>query len=216
MPLAPGILTGMEALATVLGILLILGLVTMAVILIAALLGARALSKRNRVSPDTPTAAPTSWLGAPGAGARLHRRLRNAVAVARAAATTPTANPQLADIARDLEAEAVALDGHIVVTARMPAKTRRAHQAALTQRVQAVERLASQLSVESAQSQAPRVAAGQHSALDALAEQLDTLEAARQEVTRLETEAGVDRASPYAVPDRPGAPPSPGTPRPGT
>ncbi len=191
----------METLVTLLLVLMGLGAATVVVLLIAALLGARALSRRNRVSPEVATAAPTSWLAKPTANPRLHRRLRSAVAVARSAAATPTANPQLAEIARELEAEAVALDGHVVVTARMPAKTRRAHVAALSTRVREVERLAGQLSVEAAQSQAPRVAAGQRSALDQLADQLDTLEAARREVTQLEAEAGIDRVSPYAVPE---------------
>lgn len=191
----------MEALGTVLVILLVLGLVTAGVVMIAALLGARALGRRNRVSPDAPTAAPTSWLGAPTAGPRLHRRLRDAVAVARAAGATAGADSPLAQIAQELETEAVALDSHIVITARMPAKTRRTHQSALSQRVQEIERLASQLSVEAAQGRAPVIAAGQHSALDDLAEQLNALEAARQEVTRLEADAGIDRVSPYGTPD---------------
>ncbi len=191
----------MEHLLTVLGVLLALGLITVMVIVVAALLGVRALGRRNRVSPEAPTAAPTSWLGAPTAGPRLHRRLRSAVAVARAAGAASGANRQLAEIARELETEAVALDGHVVVTARLPAKARKAHLAAIGARVREVERLAGQLSVEAAQSQAPRVAAGQRSALDQLADQLDTLEAARHEVTRIEAEAGIDRVSPYAVPE---------------
>lgn len=191
----------MDTLLAALLVLLALGAVTALVVLVVIALGARALSRRNRVSPDVPTPAPTSWLAAPTAPARLHRRLRSAVAVARAAAASPGANPQLADIARELESEAVALDGHVVVTARMPTRDRRAHSAALSARIREVERLAGQLSVEAAQAQAHRVAAGQPTALDQLAEQLDALEQARREVAQIEADAGIDRVSPYAVPE---------------
>ncbi len=201
----------MDALLTLLLILLGLGVATAMVLAITFLLGARALNRRNRVSPDAPSPAPASWVGAPSAAPRMHRRLRTAVAAARAAATAPDANPQLVDVAQDLEAEAVALDAHVVAAGRMPAKARRPHLKTLDQHVKTIERLASQVSLESAQSQAPRAATGGRTALDQLAEQLDTMEEARLEVTRIEAEAGIDRVSPFAVTDPPDTPrPQPG------
>lgn len=199
-------------LLTLLLILMALGSAAVLMVIIAALFGARALKRRNRVSSAEPSAAPTSWLGAPTAAPRLHRRLRTAVSAARAAGGAPGANPQLAEVARDLEAEAVALDAHVVAAGRLPTKARRAHLAPLAPRVQQIERLASQVSLESAQSQAPRVAAGQGGALDHLAEQLETMEAARRVVSQIESDVGIERVSPYAVPDPPpGERPQPGT-----
>jgi hypothetical protein len=163
----------------------------------------RAVQKRNRVSPDVATPAPTTWLGAPGAGARLHRRLRTAVSVARAAcATAPTA-PHLSDLAAELEREAVALDGHLVIASRIKGRPGRERMAALAQQVRKVEQVASQVSLLAAQAQAPLIGRGQGSALDDLAEQLERLEQARHEVAEVETAAGVHRVSPYADPNRP-------------
>ncbi|HEU5150604.1 MAG TPA: hypothetical protein VFU19_08915 [Iamia sp.] len=167
---------------------------------LAAWLGARALQKRNRVSPDVATPAPTTWLGAPGTGARLHRRLRTAVAVARSASAIAPTAPHLADLTAELEREAVALDTHLVIASRIKGKQGRAQLAALAQQVRQVEQVASQVSLLAAQAQAPLMAQGQPSALDDLARQLDLLEQARHEVAEVETAAGVQRVSPYATP----------------
>ncbi|HEX7131746.1 MAG TPA: hypothetical protein VF228_04190 [Iamia sp.] len=182
--------------------LLVVMLFSALLAMLALVLGARALRKRNRVSPEVATTAPTAWLGAPGAGARLHRRLRTAVAVARAAcATAPTA-PHLADLTAEMEREAVALDTHLVIASRVKGKQGRPQMAALAQQVRQVERLASQVSLLAAQSQAPLIGRGEASALDDLSRQLEMLEQARHEVAEVETAAGVERVSPYADPTR--------------
>lgn len=180
--------------------LLVVMLVSALMAMLAIWLGARALSKRNRVSPDVATPAPTSWLGAPGAGARLHRRLRTAVAVARSAAATAPSAPHLVDLTAELEREAVALDTHLVISSRIKGKQGRAQMATLAQQVLKVEQVASQVSLLAAQAQAPLIGRGQASALDDLARQLDLLEQARHEVAEVETAAGVHRVSPYARP----------------
>lgn len=182
--------------------LLVVMLLGLLLTLLALALGARALRKRNRVSPTVPTSAPTSWLGAPGAGARLHRRLRTAVSVARAASATAPSAPHLTDLAAELEREAVALDTHLVIASRIKGRQGRDQMAALAQQVLQVEQVASQVSLLAAQSQAPMVARGQASALDDLARQLDHLEQARQEVAKVEMAAGVERVSPYDDPTR--------------
>lgn len=182
--------------------LLVVMLVSVLVAVLAAWLGARALQRRNRVSPDVATPAPTSWLGAPGAGARLHRRLRTAVAVARSASAAAPSAPHLGELTAELEGEAVALDTHLVIASRIPGKQGRAQLAALARQVRQIEQVASQVSLLAAQSQAPLVGRDQGSALDDLARQLDRLEQARHEVAEVETAAGVQRVSPYADPTR--------------
>lgn len=183
--------------------LLVVMLVSALVVMLAVALGVRAVQKRNRVSPDVATPAPTTWLGAPGAGARLHRRLRTAVSVARAACATATTAPHLADLTAELEREAVALDTHLVIASRIKGRQGREQMAALAQQVLKVEQVASQVSLLAAQAQAPLIGQGQASALDDLAQQLDRLEQARHEVAEVETAAGVQRVSPYADPNRP-------------
>ena len=179
--------------------LLVVMVVSVLLAVLAAWLGTRALQKRNRVSPDVATPAPTTWLGAPGAGARLHRRLRTAVAVARSAAAIAPTAPHLADLTAELEREAVALDTHLVIASRIKGKQGRSQLAALAQQVRQVEQVASQVSLLAAQAQAPLIGRGQSSALDDLARQLDLLEQARHEVAEVETAAGVQRVSPYAT-----------------
>jgi hypothetical protein len=182
--------------------LLVVMLITTLVLVLAAFLGTRALRKRNRVSPSVQTPAPTTWLGAPGAGARLHRRLRAAVQVARAASAAAPSAPHLADLTTELEREAVGIDTHLVIASRVKGRDGRTRMAALAQQVLQVEQLASQVSLLAAQAQAPMIGATQSSALDDLARQLAHLEQARSEVAEVETAAGVHRVSPYPDPTR--------------
>lgn len=182
--------------------LLVVMLITMLVLVLGAFLGIRALRKRNRVSPSAETPAPTTWLGAPGAGARLHRRLRTAVAVARAASATAPTAPHLADLTAELEREAVGIDTHLVIASRVKGREGRTRMSVLARQVRQVEQLASQVSLLAAQSQAPLVGATHGTALDDLARQLSHLEQARTEVAEVETAAGVHRVSPYANPTR--------------
>lgn len=192
----------MEALLTLLLILLVIGVASAVATLLALWLGARALRKRNQVVPGTPTAAPTAWMASPKAGARLHRRLRTAVAVARSSAAAAQANPQLIELSAELEREAIALDGHVVVASRIVGKEGKARMAALSGQVRQIEQMASQMSMLAVQAQAALVAKGNGSALDDLARQLDLLEEARHEVAVVERAAGVHRVSPYADPTR--------------
>jgi len=199
--------------------LLLMGLIAAVAMALVAVLGARALRKRNRVSPSAASPAPAAWLGAPSASARLHRRLRSAVAVARSASAAAPVAPRLAELTADLEREAVAIDDHLVMVSRLASRERRKVLAQLATKVRQVEQLASQVSLMAVQAQAPMISAGQPSALDDLSHQLELLEQARHEVAQVESTTGVQRASPYAT-GRPvqggrrAAPPS--TPAPGT
>lgn len=189
-----------EALAIVLAVILFIVLLSVLGVGLAVWLSARTLNRRNRVSPTAPSPAPLTWLGAPSAAARLHRRLRSAVAVARASsAVTATTAPHLSELAEDLERQAVLLDSHLALVARLAPQERRTRMAALGQEVRKVEQVASQVSMMAAQTRAPLLGAGQHSALDDLSEKLDVLEAARGEVADVESAAGLRRTSPYAT-----------------
>jgi hypothetical protein len=170
--------------------------------ILAWIVGTRLLHRRNRVSPKVRSDAPVSWMGAPSAGARLHRRLRTAVQVARRSADAAPAATHLGDLVSDLEREAVILDTHVVIASGMRGPEGRARMRALAGQVRRVEQLASQISLLAAQAQAPLVAGGHGSALDELARQLDMLEEARHEVAEVERGAGVRRVSPFADPTR--------------
>lgn len=189
----------MEALGVVLGALLLVMLIVVLGVALAVGLSARSLKRRNRVSPTAPSPAPVTWLGAPSAAARLHRRLRAAVAVARASsAVTATTAPHLSEMAEELERQAVMLDSHLALVARLPARQRQVRMAALTEEVRKAENVASQVSLMAAQTRAPIFRAGERSALDELSEKLDVLESSRREVADVEAAAGLRRASPYA------------------
>lgn len=185
-----------EALA-LLGFLLLAALVSVLVMVASVVVAARLAHRRNRVSPDVRSDAPLRWMATAGTGARLHRRLRTAVQVARRSADAAPAAAHLADLTTDLEREAVTLDTHVVMASGMRGPEARARMRALAGQVRRVEQLASQISLLSAQAQAPLVAGGHSSALDDLARQLDHLEEARLEVQEVERATGVHRVSPY-------------------
>src|SRR4051812_22651217 len=99
----------------------------------AALFAVRNLRRANRVSPRMPTTGPVTWLLLPDRPARLHRRLRRAVAMVRAAAQldagagpgrriTPSA---VAELGADLEQRACVIDAQLVVAARATGAGRR-------------------------------------------------------------------------------------------
>src|SRR4051812_9748143 len=92
---------------------------------IAALL--HSLRKRNRIAAKTKSPAPVTWLVSPRAPARMHRRLRNAMASARVAygPTVGDAHPQLPEMCLTLEREAVLTDERIVAASYSPRPHRR-------------------------------------------------------------------------------------------
>lgn len=209
----------MDLLVALIIFLVLLGSVALGA-LVAAVLWLRGLRRSNRVVPDVPTAAPLTWLATPTSGARLHRRLRAAVLVARASAEAAETAPHLAGIVDELEAEAVALDQHVVIASRLSGSQGRARMRELATQVGRVEQVASQVSTIAAQTQAPIITRGQPAALDDLALQLENLAEARREVIDVEAAAGVTRVSPFADPDRevatarPRLEKAPGTPTP--
>ena len=173
-----------------------------AVCVVALALVVRSLRRRNRVVPDVRSPAPLSWLASPGQGARLHRRLRAAVATARlaewrereAAASVET-DPGVAAVSAGIQQHAAALDRHLVVAATAPRSQRRALLQPLGTQIDQVEELAARMArnVAVADVDPPRLS--HHPLpLDDLAESLDALEQARAEITLAETAGGLSPA----------------------
>ena len=162
-------------------------------------LAVRGLRRRNRVVPDVASTAPLRWLTSPGKGARLHRRLRAAIATTRSAARRDrdagSTEGAVAAIAAGLQRHAAALDRHIVVAAAAPRSQRRELLGALRPQVDQLEQLSARLArhVATTEVEVPRLA--HHPLpLDDLEERLDALEDAREEVALAEVAAGLSPA----------------------
>ena len=167
-------------------------LVTLAVIGVAsiALFGAAfayarwRIRRQLRVRPSTRSLAPTYWLVSTSEPARLHRRLRRAAAVARAAAERGDAT--IADLADEVQDHAVALEHHLVLLSRVWRRARGARKDVIAQVAQ-VEHLSARLTVSAVEVTRPRaLTAGSPDALAELTERIDALDAARKELTALE------------------------------
>ncbi|MGI9644451.1 MAG: hypothetical protein ACR2O6_03990 [Ilumatobacteraceae bacterium] len=102
-----------------------------------ALRSRKEFAKQNEVVPGVPSAAPASWAGSHSEEAKLHRRLRDAVAAA-------LANPHyvelgLAEQTAQIEAEAVAIDERLVAVSNLPERNRVEPMAKLEAAVTALE-----------------------------------------------------------------------------
>jgi hypothetical protein len=148
------------------------------------------LRRRNRVHPRVASAAPLSWLASPGRAARLHRRLRAAVAAAQFRPGPRRRRRHLMPAGRvhelvtELVQEAVAVDDQLVQAALAPAAVRRHLLAMLETHVVHVECLARRLAA--LRPDAGRSAASSAAALRSLGERVDALEDARSEIDELE------------------------------
>src|SRR5688572_1773158 len=112
-----------------------------------ALLFVRQLRRRNRVSPQTKTDAPVTWLVSPKTTARLHRLLQIALRATHDARipSVSQAHPSLPEMALTIEQEAVVTDLHLVGAARTPRRHRRQILRPLQQQVREIERLATEV-----------------------------------------------------------------------
>jgi hypothetical protein len=195
--------------------------VTMVLIVLGVLVAmfSYRLRRSNRVDPDVESLAPLLWLWMPGAAPRLHRRLRVATipivrideieAAARPVERTrvtrrpkhgpeqavPNSAPQLRTTVR---AQAVQLDADIVLAARQPRPVRRQAMRALGAQVREVEQLSLRLVQHHRQTSAPVSTPGPHpiaastpTVLADVAQQLDVLEQAHDEVLQIERANGL-------------------------
>lgn len=148
------------------------------------------LRRRNRVCATHPSSAPLHWLVSPAPGARLHRRLRNAVAVAHLAG----AHARVPELVAEVEEHALALDHHVVITAQLARRERQRRWRQLDRQIADLEALTARLvtaSVEAAHR--PALPSAGVDPLARIAERLDALEAARDELVGVERSAGLDR-----------------------
>jgi hypothetical protein len=87
------------------------------VTVIGLTLAVRSVCRANRVVPDRRTTAPIGWLWSLRAPARLHRRLRRAVAMVRAAVTPLAGRSSLSHLAEELAQRAAFIDDRLVAAA---------------------------------------------------------------------------------------------------
>ena len=155
----------------------------------------RSLRRRNEVSVRHTTRPPLRWLASPEVCGRLHRRLRDALVVLRVAIPEPRGRRRrelspLAALAAELEMHAVALDCDLRVVARLRGQTRTAERQAVTARIAAVERNAHRLAAE-ARGRNREGAEATDEALRRISEYLDARDAAWEDLSRIERDAGL-------------------------
>ena len=172
------------------------------------------LGRANRVSPAVKSPAPLLWLWTPMRAARLHRRLRTAVALIHLSPSPRTRQaPSLSvdELRRELEYQAVELDHHLVIVSRHPRGQRSSLVRSLQAQVTEIEQLSVRLSRLSSRPEGtPRsgwdVTREPPDVLAEIARQLDVLDAAQDELTAIERAAGlVDDDDVIDVTEVPGA-----------
>src|ERR1700722_14028075 len=104
------------AVVVILALAFIAGL-TVAVVALVGRSQPRALNRDNQLIPGRPTHAPRSWAVSHDPEARLHRRLRDAMAALRAADSLDAGSALL--LRADLEQTALDLDNHLVAVAQL-------------------------------------------------------------------------------------------------
>ena len=179
-------------------LLLIVFLVALAMLAIFSSIGIAALwrlRRHNRLHPRWPTMAPLRWLVHPGRPARLHRRLRAAVATAgyrspgRGRHKVP--HSSVDELVLCFLHEAHAVDEQLVLAGRAPAAVRRRIVGVTEPQVAKLETIAGRLAVLVSSSVRP---GGQPAAnaIQALEDRLDAIEVSRQEIADLEAALFVD------------------------
>ncbi|MDH4148024.1 MAG: hypothetical protein OEY23_22945 [Acidimicrobiia bacterium] len=158
-----------------LGIVVVLMVVAAVGALAAVWIAAR---RRNRVHPSAGNVAPLGWLVSPSAAARLHRRLRAAVAAGQAGRL----GPELGPLRAQLHAEAVAVDRQLVATARLARSARTAPLADAARRTSLIEGHTARL-LQLAHDDRGAVTEDRLAAID---ERLSALDLARAEVAEAE------------------------------
>ena len=166
---------------------------------ILAVIGAVALAVKskssyraaNDVVPGVTSPAPASWAGSHTPEARLHRRLRDAVAALRAA--TPSGGDATTEPFRStVEREALALDERLVAVAALPDRVKADPLEQVTSAVEALEDAAAVLatSLGSGPQALPRAVADVTERLRLLGEaRVELDESYAQEMARLDPAA---------------------------
>jgi DNA-binding helix-hairpin-helix protein with protein kinase domain len=164
--------------------LLVIGLASITLFAGAIAYARWRIRRQLRVRPSTRSLAPTYWLVSTSEPARLHRRLRRAAAVARAAGER--GDGTIAELSEEVQDHAVALERHLVLLSKLWRRERDARKELVAQVAQ-VEHLSARLTVSAVEVTRPRaLTAGSPDALAQLTERIDALDAARKELTALE------------------------------
>jgi hypothetical protein len=159
----------------------------------------RALRRRNEVSVSHPTRPPLRWLVWPTTCARLHRRLRGSVVLLRAAVPVRRVrrlrrgrdDASVLDVlSSELEAHAAVLDGELVVVARARGVMGTAGRQQAANRVAELERSALRVAAE-ARGCGLAGSDSIDAALRRISDDLDARDAAWEELSRLERDAGL-------------------------
>ena len=117
--------------------LLLAGLVAAFVVGHVALRNAQDFSDANEIVPGVPTNAPKGWAGAHSPEARMHRRLRDAVAALQSNASLDA--PDMVAIRADIEAQALAVDERLIAAAALSKAHREEPLRQIEEAVQSVE-----------------------------------------------------------------------------
>lgn len=164
--------------------LLVVDILIIATFAVAAALVLRKLTRANRVAPGRKSAAPLSWLASPRAPARLHRRLRRAVAAANLSVAVAPAAVALLDVAGELTARAVKIDDCLVAANALHPQVRRPRLYELAAEIREIEQSTGRLHRLSSDwcRQLDQASATMALPLPDLHERLDAVEAALREL----------------------------------
>ena len=114
-----------------------IGIAVVAIVAYLALRNAQDFSDANEVVPGVKTNAPKSWAGAHTPEARMHRRLRDAVAAMQANAALD--DPAMAPVRTSIEEQAIGVDERLVAAAALPKQHREEPLRQVDKAVHAIE-----------------------------------------------------------------------------
>lgn len=140
----------------------------------------------GQLVPGVKGSAPASWAGSHAPEARLHRRLRDALAALRANQVFDHSG-SLLDMRVELEQQALEVDQQLVATAALPLSMRGEPLDRLTEAVVSIERTVAELAGESASTVAIRLEA----LLDDVKTRTSTVAQARKALDEIDAEQGL-------------------------
>lgn len=135
----------------------------------------RANNKKNQVVAGISTGAPSNWTGSHKPEAKLHRRLRDAVAALAASAGDDVA---MQPLRQQIEADAAALDQQLVATAHLSSPHKEQALGDLSEAVEKLEEIASEAVRRGIRNSGRSV----EDQLDDLSVRLESMRLARHEV----------------------------------
>ena len=127
----------MEIVVALVFTLVLVAGVTAAVVWVVHRKQQRAITRDNQLIPGRPTRAPRSWAVSHDPEARLHRRLRDAMAALQAVNAMDTGSTVV--LRADLEQTAIQLDDQLVAVAQLTPPQREELLQAITTAVESVE-----------------------------------------------------------------------------